>query len=109
MWKITSEIIIKSLRFETPWIRKCGFYESVRLSAVGRILDNSRWNYQIELSLDTLYRSRKSKDKIVNQPYPTKIEKTRPFFVFLKKSKILILVFDSVHKSLQIIFITLFD
>ena len=43
------------------------------------------------------------------QEYPTKIEETRPFFVFLKKSKILILVFDSAHKSLQIIFMKFFD
>ena len=47
--------------------------------------------------------------KFVNQPYPTKIEETRPFFVFLKKSKFMILVFDSAHKPLQIIFITFFD
>ena len=42
MWKITFEIFIKSLRFETPWVRKSGFYESVCLFVVGRILDNSR-------------------------------------------------------------------
>ena len=77
---------------------------------VGRIADNSSHNLnQIELSLVTLYRSRESKDQFINQPYPTKIDETRPFFVFLKKSKILILVFDSAHKSLQIIFITFFD
>ena len=28
----------------------------------------------------------KSKDKFVNQPYSTKIEETRPFFVFMKKT-----------------------
>ena len=113
MWKMTFDIFITSLRFETPWIRKSGFYDSVCLSVclplVGCILDNSRYNYQIELSLCTLYRSRKSKDKFVNQPYPTKIKETRPFFVFLKKSKILILVFDCCHKSLQIIFIKFFN
>ena len=49
MWKMTFKIFIKSLRFETPWVRKTGFYESF------------------------------------NQLYPTKIEETRPFFVFLKK------------------------
>ena len=32
MWKITFEIFIKSLRFETPWVRKKGLYESVCLS-----------------------------------------------------------------------------
>ena len=36
MWKMTLEIFIKSLRFETPWVRKKGFYESVCLSVVGR-------------------------------------------------------------------------
>ena len=42
MWNITFEIFIKSLRFETPGVRKNGFYESVCLSVVeGRILDNS--------------------------------------------------------------------
>ena len=43
------------------------------------------------------------------QKHPTKIEKTRPLFVFLKKSKIPILVFDSAYKSLKTIFITFFD
>ena len=41
MWKMTFEISIKSLRFETPWVRKNGFYESVCLSVclsvVGRV------------------------------------------------------------------------
>ena len=55
-----------------------------------------------KVSLGTLYRSRKSKDKFVNQPHPIKIEKTRSFFVFLKKSKIPILVFYSAHKYLLI-------
>ena len=32
MWKMTFEIFIKSLRFETPWVRKNIFYESVCLS-----------------------------------------------------------------------------
>ena len=32
MWKMTFEIFIKSLRFETPWVKKNGFYESVCLS-----------------------------------------------------------------------------
>ena len=32
MWKMTFEIFMKSLRFETPWVRKKGFYESVCLS-----------------------------------------------------------------------------
>ena len=31
MWKMTFEIFIKSLRFETPWVRKNGFYETVCL------------------------------------------------------------------------------
>ena len=31
MWKMTFEIFMESLRFETPWIRKNGFYESVCL------------------------------------------------------------------------------
>ena len=91
MWKMTFEIFIKSLRFETPWVRKKGFYESVCLSVclsvIGRILDNARQNYQIGLSLGTLYRSRKSKDKFVNQPHLTKIEKSRPFFFVFEKSK----------------------
>ena len=86
---------------------------SVSRSVVGRILDNSRQNYQIKLSVGTLYRSGKSKDKFGNQPYPTKIVETTIFCVlvrnFLKKSKILILVFDSAYKSLQIIYITFFD
>ena len=55
---------------------------SVCLSVIGLILDNSRQDYQIGLSLVTLYRSRRSKDKFVNQPHLTKIEKTRPFFTF---------------------------
>ena len=42
MWKMTFEIFIKSLRFETPWVRKNGFYESVCLSVVGRVRHNSR-------------------------------------------------------------------
>ena len=57
---------------------------SVCLSVVGRMLDNSRWNYQIELSFGTLYRSRKNKDKFVNQPRPIKIEGLSTTFVFLK-------------------------
>ena len=45
MWKMTFEIFIKSLRSETPWVRKNGFYESVCLSvclSVGRVRHNSR-------------------------------------------------------------------
>ena len=60
---------------------------SVRLSvclSVGRVRHNSRQNYQIELSFGTLYRSRESKDKFVNQPYPIKIEGLSTTFVFLK-------------------------
>ena len=38
------------------------------------------------MSLGSLYRSRKSKDKFVNQPHPKKIEKTRPFFVKIQNS-----------------------
>ena len=38
MWEITFEIFIKSLRFESPWVRKSGFYKNVCLS-VGHILD----------------------------------------------------------------------
>ena len=52
---------------------------------VGRILDNSRLNYLFELSFGILYRSRKSKDKFVNQPHPTKIVKIGAFFMFLRK------------------------
>ena len=36
MWKMNFEIFIKSLRFETPWVRKKGFYESVCLSVCRR-------------------------------------------------------------------------
>ena len=32
MWKMTFDIFIESLRFETPWVIKKGFYESVCLS-----------------------------------------------------------------------------
>ena len=32
MWKMTFEIFINSLCFETPWVRKNGIYESVCLS-----------------------------------------------------------------------------
>ena len=70
-----------------PESEKKGFYESVCLSvclSVGRVRHNSRQNYQIELSFGTLYRSRKSKDKFVNQPYPIKIEGLSTTFVFLK-------------------------
>ena len=55
------------------------------------------------------YRSRKSKDEIVNQPHTTKIVEIRAFFVSLKESKIPVLVFDSAHKSLLVILITFFD
>ena len=82
------EIFIKSLRFETLRVRKNDFYESVCLSVVGRVRHNSRQNYQIELSFGTLYRSRKSNYKFVNQPHPIKIEGLSTTFVFLKKSKI---------------------
>ena len=34
MWKITSGIFIKSSCFETPWVRKNGFYESVCLYVI---------------------------------------------------------------------------
>ena len=84
-------------------------FTSVCLSVAGRILDNSRKNYRIELSFGILSRSRKSKNKFVNQSHPTKIIKIGAFFVFLKKSKISILVSDSFHKSLLIILITFFD
>ena len=67
MCKISFQIFIKSLRFENPESEKVVFTKSVCLSVVGRILDNFRNNYQIELSLGKLYRSRKSKDKFVNQ------------------------------------------
>ena len=30
MWKMTFEIFIKSLRFETCWFRKNGFYQILR-------------------------------------------------------------------------------
>ena len=39
MWKMTFEIFIKSLGFETPWVRKMVFYESrdkVKTSALTR-------------------------------------------------------------------------
>ena len=83
---MTFEIFMKSLRFETPWVRKDGFYESVYLSVVGCVRNNFRQNYQIELSLGTLYRSRKSKDKFVNQLHPIKIEGLSTSFVYLKKT-----------------------
>ena len=57
---------------------------SVCLSVVGRVRHNSRQNYQIELSFGTLYWSRESKDKFVNQPHPIKIEGLSTTFVFLK-------------------------
>ena len=50
MWKMTFGICIKSLRSETPWVRKNGFYESVWVSVVGRILENIRYNYRTELN-----------------------------------------------------------
>ena len=50
-----------------------------------------------------------SKDEFVNQPHPTKIVKIRAFLMFLKKSKIPILVSDSSHGSLLIILIIFFD
>ena len=56
---------------------------SVCLS-VGRVRHNSWQKYQIELSFGTLYRSRESKDKFVNQPHPIKIEGLSTNFVFLK-------------------------
>ena len=40
MWKMTFVNFIKSLSFETPWVRKNGFYESVCLSVVGRVRHN---------------------------------------------------------------------
>ena len=36
MWKMTFEIFIKSLRFETPWVRKNSFYKSVCVSVCSR-------------------------------------------------------------------------
>ena len=39
---------------------------------------------QCEFSFGTLYRSRKSKDKFVNQPHPIKIQGLSTTFVFLK-------------------------
>ena len=60
------------------FLRKC--------LSVDRILNNSRWNYRTELSFVILYRSRKSKDKFVNQSHRTKIVKIRAFLIFLKKS-----------------------
>ena len=50
---------------ETPWVRINSFYESACLS-LGRILDNSQQNYEIQLYFGILYRSQKSKDKFVN-------------------------------------------
>ena len=72
--------------FWDPLSQKQGFLRkclSVCLS-VGRVRHNSRQNYQIELSFGTLYRSRKSKDKFVNQPHPIKIKGWSTTFVFLK-------------------------
>ena len=77
MWKMTFEIFIKSLRFETPWVRKKGFYESVCLSVCLSVRLS-------ELSFGTLYRSRKCNDKFVNLPHPIKIEGLSTTFVFLK-------------------------
>ena len=45
----------------------------------------------------------------VNQPQPNKIEGLSTSYVFLKKSKVSILVFDSAHKSLLIISMTFSD
>ena len=45
MWRNAFEILMKSSRFETPSVRKNGFYESICLYiavVVGLILDNSR-------------------------------------------------------------------
>ena len=53
--------------------------------------------------------AKKIKDEFVNQPHSTKIVKIRAFFVFLKKSKILILVSNSSDEFLFIILITFFD
>ena len=60
----------------SSWMRRYWFYvKNVHIS---------RQNYQIELSFGTLYRSRKSKDKFVNQKHPIKIEGLSTTFVFLK-------------------------
>ena len=75
MWKITFGILIKSLRFETPSVRKNGFNKNL---------------------------GRKSRDEFVKQPLPTIIVKIGAFFMFLrknfmKKSKIQIPVSDSFY------------
>ena len=85
MWKMTFEIFIKSLRFETPWVRKNGFYEN----------------------LITL-------DKIIGLNWALAYCQNRKIFCvfeknFVKKSKIQILVSESSHKSLLIILTTFFD
>ena len=76
--------------FYEPLSQKKGFLRkslsvclSLCPSVVSRILDNSPYNHQIELSFGILYRSQKSKGKFVNQPHPTKIVKIREFLYFL--------------------------
>ena len=102
MWKIIFGIFIISLRFETPWVRKNGFYDGVYLSSF------------LGVRFDILLQGPKRKDEFVNQPHPTKIVKIGTLFVFLeknfmKKSKISILCSDSSYKFLLIIVITFFD
>ena len=59
---MTFEIVIKSLRFETPLKQK-----------------------KRVLTFGKLYQSQKCKDTFVNQPHPSKIAKIEAFHVFLKK------------------------
>ena len=73
---------------------------SVCLS-VGRILDNSRYNYRIELSFGILYWSRKSKDEFVKQPHPIKIVEIRAFFVFSKMSMLRFKIISHHFKKLN--------
>ena len=66
MWKITFEIFIKSLRLETPGVRKNGFYESKNMFLVLSIknvfvkIKNSVFppkytRYGKKISLDTCF------------------------------------------------------
>ena len=104
---ISKSRICRLRNISNPFLQKC---RSTCLSVVvGRRHDNFRYNYQIKFSFCILYQSPKSKNKFVNQPYPTIIVKVRAFFVFLKKSIITILNSDSANKSLLIILITFFD
>ena len=69
--------------------KKCPFFRprflhSHQMRRYWFYLKNHFQNYRIVSSYVILYRSIKSKDKFINQSYPTKIVWIRAFFVFLK-------------------------